>query len=214
MSRFKFVKGTKRGSPQRLQDGDADFGFASDFEPAPDLKYKPLVQDQVGLLCRADHALARGRGPLAWKDLAGLRFAAFGPQTALRRLVEGIGSLPREVAEPAYEVADVITLESLLEAGLAVATAFKLGMYRGRDRKLVFRPLVEPALTRMICLITHSERALSPAAAALIEDTIKHLRRRTDGLRLQNDDCSKNQPNKASARRRAGRNSSARGMIP
>jgi LysR family carnitine catabolism transcriptional activator len=170
---------------RRMQDGEADFGFGSDFETIPDLTYQSLVQDQVGLLCRADHPLARGRGPLAWKDLKGLRFAAFGPQTTLRRLVNRISDLPLEVIEPVYEVADVITLEALLEAGLAVAAAFKLGTYRGRDRKLVFRPLIEPALTRTICLITHSERALSPAASALIESTIHHLRRRTDGFRLQ-----------------------------
>ena len=91
-----------------------------------------------------------------------------------------ISDLPQELVEPAYEVADVITLEALLEAGLAVAAAFKLGTYRGRDRKLVFRPLVEPALRRTICSITHSERALSPAAAALIKSAIHHLHRRTD----------------------------------
>ena len=95
-----------------------------------------------------------------------------------------ISDLPQELVEPAYEVADVITLEALLEAGLAVAAAFKLGTYRGRDRKLVFRPLVEPALRRTICLITHSERALSPAAAALIKSAIHHLHRRTDAFRL------------------------------
>jgi hypothetical protein len=50
---------------------------------------------------------------------------------------------------------------------------------------LVFRPLIEPALTRTICLVTHAERALSPAASALIKATIDHLHRRTDGFRLQ-----------------------------
>jgi DNA-binding transcriptional LysR family regulator len=103
----------------------------------------------------------------------------------LRRLVNSISELPRVVTQPSYEVADVITLEAILEAGLAVAAGFKLGTYRGRDRKLIFRPLIEPALTRTICIITHSERAPSPAAAALIESTIHHLRRRTDSFRLQ-----------------------------
>lgn len=169
---------------RRVQEGDADFGFGGNFEVQPDLSYQPLVEDEVGLLCRSDHSLARSRKPLAWRDLAGLRFAAFGPQTTLRRLVERVGGLPREVLEPAYEVADVITLESLLEADLAVATAFKLGMYRGRDRKLVFRPLLDPALTRTICLIKHGERTLSPAATALVNFTLTHLSRRTDGFRI------------------------------
>ena len=54
---------------RRMRDGEADFGFGSDFETVPELTYRPLVEDQVGLLCRADHPFARGRGPLAWKDL-------------------------------------------------------------------------------------------------------------------------------------------------
>jgi DNA-binding transcriptional LysR family regulator len=168
----------------RVQAGEADFGFGSDYETLHDLTYDALVQDHVGLLTRADHPLARGRGPLGWKDLRGLRFAAFGPQTTLRRLVGTVDGLPGNVIEPAYEVSDVITLEALLEAGLAVAAAFKLGSYRGRDRKLVFRALVDPSLTRTICLITHAERTLSPAAAALAGTTLRHLRRRTDAFRL------------------------------
>jgi DNA-binding transcriptional LysR family regulator len=163
--------------------GSVDFGFGGSFNTRPGLVHTALVQDQVGLLCRADHRLARGKKPLPWRELEGLRFAAFGPQTTLRWLVESIDGLPINVVEPAYEVADVITLESLLEAGLAVAAAFKLGTYRGRDRKLVFRPLIEPALTRTIALVTPSDRALSPAAANLIDSTVRHLRRRTDAFR-------------------------------
>ena len=83
---------------RRMRDGEADFGFGSDFETVPELTYRPLVEDQVGLLCRADHPFARGRGPLAWKDLMGLRFAAFGPQTTLRRLVNRISDLPQELS--------------------------------------------------------------------------------------------------------------------
>jgi hypothetical protein len=75
---------------------------------------------------------------------------------------------------------------------LAVAIAFKLGTYRGRDRKLVFRPLIEPALTRTICLVTHAERVVSPAASALIKATIDHLHRRTDGFRLQRRSAQEN----------------------
>lgn len=167
-----------------VEKGDADFGFGSDFVSSPELAYKPLVHDPIGLLCRADHPLARRKGSLTWKDLEGLPFVAFGPNTTVRRLIETVEGLPKNVSEPAYEVADVITMESLLEAGLGVTAGFKLGAYRGRDRKLMFRPLAEPALGRTIALITHAKRSLSPAAAALIDAAITHLRRRTDGFRI------------------------------
>jgi DNA-binding transcriptional LysR family regulator len=87
------------------------------------------------------------------------------------------------VIEPTYEVSDVITMEALLEANLGVAATLRLGDYRGRDRKLVFMPLVHPALGRNVCL-THAERTLSPAAVALREGAIAHLRRRTDRFKV------------------------------
>ena len=107
---------------------------------------------------------------MTWKDLEGLPFVAFGPNTTVRRLIGTVEGLPTNVSEPAYEVADVITMEALLEADLGITAGFKLGAYRGRDRKLMFRPLVEPALGRTISLITHAERALSPAASAGRQD--------------------------------------------
>jgi hypothetical protein len=59
-----------------------------------------------------------------------------------------------------------------LEAGLAVAAGFKLGTYRGRDRKLIFRPLIEPALTRVSSRIRsvrlHQQLQLSSRARSTI----------------------------------------------
>lgn len=165
-----------------IEKGDADFGFGSNHAPSPELVYKPLVEDPIGLLCRADHPLARRKGNLTWRELKGLPFIAFGPNTTVRRLINTVPDLPANISAPAYEVGDVITMESLLEANLGITAGFKLGAYRGRDRKLHFRPLIEPALGRTIALITHRERAPSPAASALVRATLQHLRRRTDAF--------------------------------
>jgi DNA-binding transcriptional LysR family regulator len=103
-----------------------------------------------------------------------------------RRRTRRVARIPgQRLIQIRLDAVEAGRLEALLESGLAVAIAFKLGTYRGRDRKLVFRPLIEPSLTRTICLVTHAERALSPAASALIKATIDHLHRRTDGFRLQ-----------------------------
>jgi DNA-binding transcriptional LysR family regulator len=42
-----------------LLAGEADLGFASDYARDPDLTYEPLVRDDIGLLCGADHPLGR-----------------------------------------------------------------------------------------------------------------------------------------------------------
>jgi DNA-binding transcriptional LysR family regulator len=167
-----------------LLAGEADLGFASDYARKPDLAYEPLVRDDIGLLCRADHPLGRRQTALPWPEIEGLPFIAFRPETTIRRLIESSRGMPKNVMEPNYEVSDVITMEALLEANLGVAAGFRLGAYRGRDRKLVFRPLVQPALSRNVCLVTHSERTLSPAATALRERAISHLRRRTDAFKV------------------------------
>jgi DNA-binding transcriptional LysR family regulator len=167
-----------------LLAGDAELGFASDYVRDQELTYEPLVRDDIGLLCRADHPLGRRQTALPWREIEGLPFVAFRPETTIRRLIESSHGMPANVMQPAYEVSDVITLEALLEANLGVAAAFKLGAYRGRDRKLVFRPLVHPELSRNVCLVTHAQRTLSPAAAALREKAIAYLRRRTDGFKV------------------------------
>jgi DNA-binding transcriptional LysR family regulator len=168
-----------------LLAGDTDLGFGSDYSRDPDLIYEPLVRDDIGLLCRADHPLGRRQTPLSWSKLDGLPFVAFHLETTIRRLIESARGMPKNVIEPAYEVSDVITMEALLEANLGVAATFRLGAYRGRDRKLVFRPLANPALSRNVCLVTHAKRTLSPAAAALRERAIDHLRRRTDRFKVE-----------------------------
>jgi LysR family transcriptional regulator, carnitine catabolism transcriptional activator len=165
--------------------GEADIGFASDYERDPSLIYQPLVRDDIGLLCRADHPLGRKQTALPWQDIHGLSFVAFRPETTIRRLIEASRGIPDNVMAPSYEVSDVITMEALFEANLGVAATFKLGAYRGRDRKLVFRPLVRPALSRNVCLVTQAERTLSPAADALRIGAIGHLRRRTDSFRMK-----------------------------
>jgi DNA-binding transcriptional LysR family regulator len=167
-----------------LLAGDADLGFASDYVRDPDLIYEPLVHDDIGLLCRADHPLGRKHTALPWREIAGLPFVAFRPETTIRRLIESSRGMPKNVMQPTYEVSDVITLEALLEANLGVAAAFKLGAYRGRDRKLVYRPLVNPELSRNVCLVTRAGRTLSPPTTALREKAIAHLRRRTDGFKV------------------------------
>jgi len=53
---------------QMVLGSGADFGLTSPWAKDPNLEFRPLLRDRFGLVCRADHPLAKQRG-LAWKQL-------------------------------------------------------------------------------------------------------------------------------------------------
>ena len=156
------------GIVARLKSGEADIGFGSLLDKDPDLIYRPLFRDPIGLVCRADHPLARGRKPLSWAELADWPFIGFGSDTGIKRLIDRIPNLPQNVSAPLQEASSMLTMEALIEAGVGVTAMFKLAGFRGRGRKLHFRPLANPPLDRTISLISPAERTLSPAAQAMV----------------------------------------------
>ncbi len=155
------------GVGQKVRRGEVDFGIASRWQPIEELSFRPLIKDSFGMVCRADHALARVRGPLAWRDLAGYDFLGLAADTGIQQLLGGIKTLPASVRGPKFEVSNIAALDGLLQAGLGVTALPSLAVPADPEPALVFRRLIRPAITREICLITRQGRSLSPAAQGL-----------------------------------------------
>ncbi len=156
-----------RGVGQKVRRREVDFGIASKWEPIDGLSYRPLIQDSFGLVCRADHPLARDPGPIAWRDLNGHAFLGLAADTGIQQLLKSVQDLPQSVQTPRFEVSNIATLEGMLDAGLGVTALPALAVPAARERRFVFRRLNRPAVKREICLITHQGRSLSPAAQGL-----------------------------------------------
>lgn len=156
------------GVQQRVLDKQADFGIGSRWEDSADLAFEPLLEDAFGLVCRADHELAKSSRPLSWSALKGYPFLGLAADTGIRPLLNGLRNLPETIRRPQYEVSNIATLEGMLRAGLGITALPALAWPGGPKGGLVFRPLSRPVLHREISAITRAGRSLSPAAESLL----------------------------------------------
>lgn len=161
--------GTAENVQQLLAQGRVDFAISSLWVTDEQIDFAPILHDQVGVVCRADHPLVQVEQALHWSQLRGV--AMIGNGTS--RLLEGTE------AECLLEhsrlfVSNMISLIAMLEEGAGISTlpylAFPL-----ENEKLAFLPLAEPKVERQIGMLTRKGRSLSPAAGALVAFLRAHL---------------------------------------
>jgi len=160
---------------QMVLGSGADFGLTSPWAKDPNLEFRPLLRDRFGLVCRADHPLAKQRG-LAWKQLRDQPFIGLADDTGIHAMLKEVPGLPATLREARYATSSSHSLLAMLKRGLGISVLPALTALEAPLEGLVFRPLTEPVLDREICLITRRGRALSPAAQALLERVLEVVR--------------------------------------
>ncbi|MDH0648639.1 LysR family transcriptional regulator [Pseudomonas sp. GD03858] len=154
--------GTAESVQHLLAQGLVDFGIGSLWQDDGQVAMTPIVNDQVGVVCRADHALVQAGGALHWSRLRGLPMIRNGTS----RLLEGTEA-ESLLEDSRLFVSNMISLIAMLEQGVGISTlpylAFPL-----ENEKLAFLPLAAPKVERRIGMLTRKGRSLSPAAQALL----------------------------------------------
>ena len=167
-----------------IRDGSVDFAVGTLLPGNDDLNYQVVLEDEIGLVCRADHTFARRRSAIQWSELEETSIIGFSQDTGIRQLIEGVAPLPSSFRYPLYETSNYLTMEALIETGLGSALMFKLGAVRGRARKLYFKVISNPEVSRKICIIERRDHGRSPAQEAMREVMVQHLSKRTDAFKL------------------------------
>lgn len=156
--------------------GEADFGLNYIGTQEPDIDFEPVLNEPFVLACRRDHPLARRR-KVTWAELNDHDYLtvtrASGNRAILEQALAGAAAPPRWFCE----VRHVLSVVSLVEAGLGVAAVPRLAMPPGDHPLLASVPLVEPAVSRTIGLIRLRARRLAPAAQQL-HDLIRAMRQK------------------------------------
>jgi DNA-binding transcriptional LysR family regulator len=152
---------------QRVVRQEVDFGVGSRWDLDPNLDFEPLLQDQMGLVCRRDHPLAAAQQPLEWADLEGYTLITNGTV----RVLEGTPA-QHVMARAQFSVSNVISLLATLRAGLGVTALPQLAL-PADDPDLCFVALDGPHVERRIGLLTRRRQSLSPAAQALREAIVE-----------------------------------------
>jgi DNA-binding transcriptional LysR family regulator len=170
-----------RGVQRQVRHNEVDFGISSPWQPHPDLDFTPLTRDRFGVVCRSDHALARKKGPVSWRELQDSPLFVMAADTSIPTTLRDAPDLPDWVRTPAGEVLAMVTLLEMVRAGLGITVLPELAKPGPSEPSLVFRRLVNPVVERELGFVTRKNQALSSAARTVWEGISAQVPRSVEG---------------------------------
>lgn len=171
----RIIEHAGRDLASRVIDGEADFGIAALANPNESLEAQPLLRDRFGVLCTRNHPLARKSGTLAWRDLGDHSFVTLARGTDTREMIDSHPAISPLLPRPAYEVASLSALFSLVEQGAGITLLPGIAALPALRHGLVFRPIYRPSMSRDLYFISERKRSLTPAAKQLASTIVDEL---------------------------------------
>lgn len=162
------------GAPvyQGLLDRVTDIGLAPPPQSSDDLRYKPLLRDEVVLVVRRDDPLARKKS-LDWSILAERNFITTSRETGLRAMIDHALQEAGVQAEPLLSSKQPATVGSLVDAKVGIGVLSRLTLAQLDSNSLVGVPLRDPVVARSLGVVTHIGRSLSPGARMILTEIEK-----------------------------------------
>ena len=146
--------------------GEADFGINYVGAQEPNLDFTPILKEPFVVACRHDHPLA-ARNKVTWAELEQHDYLTVAKASGNRFLLDlALADAPRR-PRAFCEVRHVMSVVSLVEAGLGIAAVPQLAMPPDAHPVLASVKLVEPVVTRTLGLVRRRGQELSPAAQQL-----------------------------------------------
>lgn len=143
--------------------GVADLAIATEVEPDAQIDQLRVSEDELSLFLRCDHDLAR-RPKVRWAELAEQPHITLPRVSPLRRLVDQTAGRLGVFFKARFEVGFASTALALVEAGYGVAILPNNALLFYPSKMIRAIALVAPVVKRQICLLTSTQRSLSPAA--------------------------------------------------
>ncbi len=154
-----------------VADGIADLALTTRPGRLGELAFDELGSDEFLLVCPKRHELLR-RKEVSWRDLAAHPFVSLTRTSSVRRLTDAAFINSGTMVDPAYEVEQIPSAASLVEAGLGITALPSLTLAMIRGHGLVTRPLTRPTMRRPIGILRLRERVPSEPVRGLLH----HLR--------------------------------------
>lgn len=152
---------------KRVLDHVADIGLAPPPPVSEGLNYRPLLRDQVVLVCKTNDPLA-GAGVQDWEIFAKRPFVTTSHETGLRAMIDHAFQAAGVQAEPLLSCKQPATVGSLVNAGVGLGVLSRLTLTQLDSPTLVGIPLQGPVVSRSLGAVTQIGRSLSPAARLLL----------------------------------------------
>ncbi len=165
-----------------VQSGTVELGIASMQSERRAIRFTPLFDEPIGVVCRRDDPLFRDKRPQRWSALRG--------RTLLANAISDSHNIDPE-AQPTQApivVYNVLSLLALVRANVGITMLPRLSVSEMHP-ELGFIPIEEPDARRTVGLITRVGEILSPAAAALLVIIHQQLREISDNFAITLSDA-------------------------
>lgn len=147
---------------------EVDFGLNYIGVQEANIDFQPVLKEAFVVACRRDHPLAK-RPAVTWTELNAYDYMSVAKASGNRLLLDLALADAPDLPRSFCEVRHVMSVVSLVEAGVGIAAVPRLAMPADDHPILVSVPLVEPVVSRTIGLIRRRGRVLSAAAQQLYE---------------------------------------------
>ncbi len=182
---FTLDEGAAESIGDLAQSGSIDIGVVSPRPQAPNLAWRSLFRQRLGVAASCDHALA-GAAAVSMTDLADEPFVAMRPGFGMRRLLDELCAAAQFRPRIALDSATLTSTAGLVAAGLGIS----LMPIDGSDHapRSSVPPLADADTYRDVGMIWNSARPLSRAESLsqrkpiLLRDNISGLLRSIYGI--------------------------------
>lgn len=164
---FTLIEAPAEALLAAVEDGRADLGLSVRPAPHQHLRYQPLLDDPMVLLCRADDPLAT-RGAAPWSVFAQRPFIASAPASSIRPITDAVFLQKRMMLRSALEYPSVTACGALVAAGLGITALPRLALGLMSMQGLAAVPLQRPQASRSIGIVTRIGRTLPPVVRAFM----------------------------------------------
>ena len=166
---FELFEDTTDKLAQRLENGTLDVVLASSGDEPPTLERHSLGEEPLLMLLPQKHRLARKQS-IKWSDLATEKFLLLHEVHSLSKKVRRLLVANKLNPEVVLQGAQLVTIASLVAAGLGVTVIPQMMVEAGFTRGCAAVPFARPAPTRELTLLRNPLRFESKAAAAFREE--------------------------------------------
>lgn len=168
MLRVRVVEAHNDDLVAMVRTNQIEFAVAAQWEPAADLAFQPLLEDQFVAVMPPDHELA-ARSRLHWRDLVPHDLVLLSRGSSARDLFdESTGEQTEATAAASrYDVTHMTTAIRLVRQGLGMTVLPALALPELELGELVACKLQDASARRKIGVLHRRDRSLSAAATAL-----------------------------------------------
>ena len=152
-----------RSVQEAVATGIAEIGIASRYSPLESLKFTPLFEDRLALVCTDDDPLCDTDQPIEWDALRSRIFFANSTHKQLRTPA----FLEIEAGKKA-DIPNIVSLLSLVRSHAGITILPRLSALQGAVG-VRFLPLADEGASRVVGTLVREDHTLSPAAIGFIK---------------------------------------------